>query len=136
LPVIGPALAPPVTTLGGRLTSSGIELDLAWQPPADGAKVSRYDLQAARDGGAYRAVDLAKKTSRAATVAGVANQAYSFQVRARAADGTPGAYAESAVRLSRAEESGPAVRASKGWKVAKHADYTGAGARYATTAGA
>ncbi len=135
-PVIGPALAPPVTTLGGRLTASGIELDLAWQPPADGAKVSRYDLQAARDGGAYRPVRLASKTSRGATVAGVADQAYSFRVRARAADGTPGAFAESAVRLSRAEESGSAVRASKGWKVAKHPDYTGAGARYATSAGA
>ena len=135
-PVIGPALAPPVTTLGGRLTASGIELDLAWQPPADGAKVSRYDLQAARDGGAYRPVRLASKTSRGATVAGVADHAYSFQVRARAADGTPGAFAASAVRLSRVEESGSAVRASKGWKVAKHPDYTGAGARYATSAGA
>lgn len=136
VPAIGPAMAPPVVALGNRLTSSGIELDLAWQAPAGGERVSRYDLRASRDGGAEATVDLAKKTSRSATMGAAADHGYAFRLRARAADGTPGEYAESAVRLSRIEESAPEVRASKGWKVAKHPDYTGAGARYATAEGA
>ena len=135
-PVVGPAMAPAVTTLGNRLTSGGIELDLAWQAPADGSAVSRYDLRSARDGGAYGTVSLARKTARSATVAASANHDYAFQLRARAQDGTPGAYADTALRLSRVEESGTGVHASSGWKLAKYPAYTGDGARYATKAGA
>lgn len=40
------------------------------------------------------------------------------------------------MRLSRVEESGSDVHASSGWKVAKYPAYSGAGARYATKAGA
>jgi hypothetical protein len=129
-------LAPPVTTLGDRLTPNGIELRVAWEPPADGSRVSRYDLEVARDDGAYRAVDLAKKTSRRAMVAAIADHGYAFRVRARPRDGTPQAWATSSVSLVRQEESGPDVRASKGWKMADHPAYTGAGARYSKSEGA
>jgi len=132
----GPAMVQPVTALGDRLTAKGIELDLAWQPPADGAPPSRYDLDVSRDGGAWRPVDLARKTSRSMTIAAVADHDYVFRLRARSSDGTPGAYAETAVRLAVVEESAPDLRASKGWKVADHPDYTGAGARTSSTKGA
>lgn len=132
----GSAMAPAVTTLGDRLTQNGIELKVAWEPPTDGGPVARYDLEVARDGGAYRAVDLAKKTSRRATVAAIADHSYAFRLRARPRDGTPQAWVTSTVSLVRHEESDPDVRASKGWKMADHPAYTGAGARYSRSKGA
>ena len=135
-PIPGVAIGPPITTLGSRLIPSGVELKVAWTAPADGSRISRYDLQVAPDGGTYRAVDLARKTSRSATAAAIANHDYAFRLRARAGDGAPGPWVTSSVRLARHEESGPDVRATKGWKVARHPRYTGAGARYATARGA
>jgi hypothetical protein len=122
--------------LGRRLTSNGIELNLAWTPPADGSPVSRYDLQVARDGGTYQAVDLARKTSRSTSAAAITDHDYAFRLRARASDGTPGPWVASSARIARHEESGPDVRVTKGWKIAHHPAYTGAGARYATLKGA
>ncbi len=135
-PTVGVTMGPPTATLGRRLTSSGIELNVAWTPPADGSRVSRYDLQVARDGGSYQTVNLARKTSRSATVAAIADHDYALQLRARASDGAPGPWVTSSVRVSRHEESGPDVRVTKGWKIAHHPAYTGAGARYATLRGA
>ena len=135
-PLTGLELVPPVVTLGKRLTSDGIELRIAWAPPADGTRTSRYDLQVSQDGGAYRTVDLARKNSLSATSSADANHDRSFRLRARGADGTRGPYATSAVRVTRHEETSPDIRASKGWKIAKHPDYTGAGAQTSTTKGA
>ena len=135
-PPIGATLAPPTSTLGRRLTANGVGLNVAWAPPADGSRVSRYDLEVARDGGAYQAVGLARKTSRGATMAAVADHDYALRLRARSLDGTPGPWVTSSLRLAKLEESGPDVRATKGWKIAKHPAYTGAGARYSTLRGA
>jgi hypothetical protein len=132
----GASMAPPVTTMGDRLTANGIELKVAWEPPTDGSRASRYDLEVARDSGAYRAVDLAKKTSRRATVPAAADHAYAFRLRMRAPDGTPQAWATSSVSLARHEEADGDVRASKGWKIADHPAYTGDGARYSKSKGA
>jgi hypothetical protein len=128
-------MAAPAIALGDRLTGNGIELDVGWQAPTDGSRVSRYDFRVARDGGDYRAVDLARRTSRSTIVPASANQDLALQLRARGGDGTAGAWVTSAARLDRREESGSDVRASKGWKIAKYPDYTGEGARYATAEG-
>jgi hypothetical protein len=135
-PLTGPVMAPPVVGLGGRLAGTGMALDLAWQPPSAGERVSRYDLRASTGGEAYRTISLAKRTSRTASIAADANRDLVIQLRASGSDGTPGAWVETAIRLSRVEESAATVRASKGWKVAKHPAYTGSGARYATADGA
>ncbi|MET1231414.1 MAG: hypothetical protein ABWY52_01030 [Candidatus Limnocylindrales bacterium] len=132
----GPVVAPPMVTFGDRLATNGIELALAWQPPSDGSRAASYDLGVSRDGGAFRSVGLARKTSRRATIAAAADHAYVVRLRARDPGGTRGPYAESSIRLTRIDDAGSEVRASKGWKVANHRDYSGAGARYATTAGA
>jgi myo-inositol-1(or 4)-monophosphatase len=130
------ALAPAVAALGDRLTTHGIELDLAWQSPTDGSPVSGYDLEISGDGGSFRPVALSRKTSRKATIAIAADHTYVVRVRARAKDGTPGTYVDAPVRLAQVEESGPQVRASPGWRTAKHPAYSGGRARYATAAGA
>ena len=131
-----PIVTPPEAKLGSRLTWTGIELELSWPAATGGATVPEYELDASRDGGTYRSVDLPQATALGATVSAIANHRYDFRLRARSPDGQPGPYATSAVRLSRIEERGASVEASGGWNSTEHVDYSGSSARSATAPGA
>jgi len=121
--------------LGDRLAGDGIEISLAWRLPLAGTDPSRFDVGVARDGGSFRRVDLARPTSRRASMGALIGPEYLVRLRARTRDGAAGEYAESTFHLAAIEDSSSVIRATKGWTVARHPAYSGT-ARYATKAGA
>jgi hypothetical protein len=132
--VTGPSDNPPVESIrtGVAISSTGVQVHVAWSATDAGVGVGRYLLQRATDGGAYTTVTLPTATTTSINITLGVGHKYQFRMRAYDKNGNGGALKYGPqFQVSRIEDSSSLLKFSATvWHVVSNASDSGGSAHY------